>query len=707
MRNFTLKSVLIFLLFWVVWSAIIVVSSFTLMNNRPEQLYLIIRPGIIIWLIGAFIGSIAYIALVKPIKSGYTELTELSDEELKSLSRKSLDLNIKATIVFAAIWLVATLAQYFIMLSEFGLLASNTIWTGGLSGFLAVPFMMYGVYSLLLSDVNRSFSEEMNKRKFISKGIFLGIRDKLILVFGFSIIAISIWIGIFGFYTGMNQMIEEVKSSRHVQLDIISQQLAFRTDIKNTSNTNLLSEINKIIVPENERLLLVDSTGTILSQFDSLSIYESKMVNIKSLIKAHINNENCIYDNVNQNVICNISLNNGVSLVLLINISDNTSRMVSFWIWLGVFILIGITVGGTNAVTLSAWMGYSTNNIRQLLDNIAANNYSKNATKDANDEFGIIADKYNVFIEQTRKLLDSLQDMSLSVYSASNQLSAISQQLAQSTNEQAATVEEISSSIEEMAATVHQNSENAYQTEKTARNAEIGIIESQKATLNTVLKMRSINEMMKVITDIASKTDLLAINAAIEASKAGEFGKGFSVVASEVRKLAEQTQSAANDICNLTKESLLVAENAGSILTNIVPEVQNTTTLIQEISAASIEQNANTEQISHAIQQLNTVVQRNSATSEELSAGAEELASQSQNLQDTINVFKLIDENNTFADLKEELIQYVSDAFKKYKKGSIEKFDVSISEKKSVYEKKPINFEIDLADNNDPDFQKF
>ncbi|HSR36927.1 MAG TPA: methyl-accepting chemotaxis protein, partial [Desulfurivibrionaceae bacterium] len=142
-----------------------------------------------------------------------------------------------------------------------------------------------------------------------------------------------------------------------------------------------------------------------------------------------------------------------------------------------------------------------------------------------------------------------------------------------------------------------------------------------------------IGEIIGTIDDIADQTNLLALNAAIEAARAGEHGKGFAVVASEVRKLAERSQRAAAEISDLSSSSVAVADKAGTMLAKIMPDIQKTATLVQEIAAASVEQSAGIDQISQGMQQLDSVVQQNSSASEEMAATAEELSAQADELQ--------------------------------------------------------------------------
>ena len=170
--------------------------------------------------------------------------------------------------------------------------------------------------------------------------------------------------------------------------------------------------------------------------------------------------------------------------------------------------------------------------------------------------------------------------------------------------------------------------------------------ESGDAVGQTVTAMRNIAEKISIIEEIARQTDLLALNAAIEAARAGEHGKGFAVVASEVRKLAERSQVAAGEISRLSSSSVEIAEKAGNMLSQLVPDIQQTAELVKEISAASTEQNSGAEQINKAIQQLDEVIQQNASASEEMSSTSEELTSQAEQLQQAISFFKIDDRGN-------------------------------------------------------------
>lgn len=229
------------------------------------------------------------------------------------------------------------------------------------------------------------------------------------------------------------------------------------------------------------------------------------------------------------------------------------------------------------------------------------------------------------------------------IASSSEEVAATAQSMSQATNEQAASVEQTSSAVEQMGSSINQNTENAKVTEAIAAKSAKDAHEGGQAVSQTVVAMNQIADKISIIDDIAYQTNLLALNAAIEAARAGEHGKGFAVVAAEVRKLAERSQVAAQEIGEVAKSSVSLAEKAGKLLEEMVPNIAKTSDLVQEITAASEEQNSGAGQINSAMSQLNQITQQNASSSEELAATAEEMSASAEQLQQLIGFFQVAD----------------------------------------------------------------
>lgn len=285
---------------------------------------------------------------------------------------------------------------------------------------------------------------------------------------------------------------------------------------------------------------------------------------------------------------------------------------------------------------------------------IAAGNLDQSLQIDKHDEIGILANAFETMQTTIREVVVNIRNTANAIVIISQDLNFRSEQLSNGAAAQAASMQESSSSMQEMAANIRQNAENARKTEKLAMQSTQYAEEAGRVVTDTVIAMQQIAQKTAIIEGIANQTRMLSLNATIEAARAQDHGKAFSVVASEVRKLSDITKKAAEEIKQLLMSSLNVSEKAGQMLSTLVPSIQKTTDLIQEISAASHEQSSGAEQVNLSIQQADQITQQNAGIAEETSASAEELANQARRLQQAIAFFTTAESSLTSANNHEE-----------------------------------------------------
>ncbi|GAB2946447.1 methyl-accepting chemotaxis protein [Hafnia psychrotolerans] len=341
---------------------------------------------------------------------------------------------------------------------------------------------------------------------------------------------------------------------------------------------------------------------------------------------------------------------------------DNTHRDISRALMLmAIIALVALFIGALIAWRITRQITHPLRATLVTAELIAKGDLTAAQSTPRRDELGMLMNAVAGMSQNLRNMIYEIRMGVSQVSHAASEIAAGNTDLSSRTEQQAAAVEETAASMEQLSSTVKQNAENAHHASKLAADA------SQTATLggkqvgDVVVTMQQISgsskriaEITSVINGIAFQTNILALNAAVEAARAGEQGRGFSVVASEVRSLAQRSAQAAKEIEGLIAESVervntgsKLVENTGRTMQDIVQAVTHVRDIMGEIASASDEQSRGIAQISLAIVEMDSTTQQNAALVEQSAAAADSLEDQSRVLTNAVSVFRL-SENDTF-----------------------------------------------------------
>lgn len=398
---------------------------------------------------------------------------------------------------------------------------------------------------------------------------------------------------------------------------------------------------------------------------------------------------------------------------------QNKVQLYKTIIWLCLLAICAIAAAAAISVYIGRKIAQPIVAMASTIEEISEGNLLVTLEVKQKNEIGNMELSMQKMILNLTQLVERIKEGALNINNSSREVSLSADSIAQGANEQASSTEEISSSMEEMAASISQNSQNAREAESIALAASAHVDKVTRTFDATLNSLGIITNKISIIHEIAEKTDLLAVNASIEAAKAGEQGKGFAVVANEVRNLAVRCRAAADEIDSISVQTLSASNESGKMLAGLIPEIQKTASLIQEIAAASTEQDSGAQQINEALMQLNNITQQNSAASEELAASANALEDLAEKLKETTS-FLIIDRNDEdeMSNLLDMIAKHNSEIAKIENRMHTRKHSASAKRKMPIqkktaaehpapYSKSTKGSEIHLAEDNSKDYEAF
>ncbi len=261
------------------------------------------------------------------------------------------------------------------------------------------------------------------------------------------------------------------------------------------------------------------------------------------------------------------------------------------------------------------------------------------------NELGVLNNSLFILVSSLSSVVKEINENFQTLLDVSHQINETSQELSQRANIQVSSTQSVSSTMNEILNNAKQNTDNSKITSSESNKLHDGVLSIGKQSEDLVKANTLINEKISVIKEISKQTNILALNAAVEAARAGEQGKGFSVVAAEVRKLADRSRIAADEIISLFQNTKVLSDKTGNSLSLILPEIERTSSVVQklvnETIIASEKQSRGVFDVNNSVEQLNQVAQQNAETSEELATTSEEMTAQAESLREIISYFKL------------------------------------------------------------------
>lgn len=657
-------------LFSVQPAAPLIAVSYCMSATSEQTLVFGLWTGLI-FILTIIIQSIIITWLYHPVKASLDTITDhdaCPDSVIVEIARINSALPLRLSILFFFSIFASCAANYIVYrATSIGAIASASIWGGTMAGAIACPFMVLGTTSLILEKNTEIIAKQLHLRKlaFIPRGI--GIFPKLTSCFiGFAL-GLSIWLGSAAFYTGINQTIEEITYGDAQWLNAVVSSI----EQKQTPSTaeTVFQSLSKRF--PDRHLFLSDRSGKLLagSYDDSFEIKRWTAQKKQLTNGLASGRQGAVYENINERVISWAPFGEAHQIGTFSYLNERLGRYTQFFIWSGIFILVGLVVGMALAITNVLATSRSINQAADALQDLAEGegDLTVRLAISSEDEVGALARRFNTFTDKLYGIVKSVVETSGQIQHSSTYFSDLSQkmnieieELQQDTShashasgqtsrelttvssgceETALNVNHVSAAAEEMAMSVQEVAQRSEEARQIAENAKATSTNASDKIQELGSAAKGIDKVTEVITEISEQINLLALNATIESARAGEAGKGFAVVANEIKELARQTAQATNEIKERIAGIQQATDDTVRDMDSISKVIGSVNDFVHTIAGAVEEQAQTTRDIalniahaSSGISDVNGNVARCAETSRNMSSQMEQVHIKTENI---------------------------------------------------------------------------
>lgn len=620
----------------------IVILVYFTTNGLAFQNHYYLKLGMICWTtINSIVLPLSYF-YSRQFDRKLLKIDGLTNDEVTSLSVSLLQMPVRLAMYLSLILLVENVGLYFIMEYQgVSQLSLNSFSISLSSSLVAVSPIGFFCSTFFLRSTNQRVYAELRRRNLPLKAPFLGYRFKLLVAFGASIIGIAIWLLGFSYYFALNNSIAtslvEYQNLQKTAIAFLPAKVV-DTDVVYT----LKPYLDKVELSASGVWMVVNRKGEVVLNPSKGILYTKVFPDLNERMRNDFVSgaANTFYDNKGARLVSYVPMGKRYNFVVFSDAHDLMFGYSVFWVWASVFVAIALSVLFFVTFVFSETIVTSLRYLSDLMLKISTGDLTELALVDTMDETSIVLESYNTLAQNNLQLLRQIKQKSEEFLAASKDLSKISDQTAQSSIEQAATTEELSTALQEKLGTEVANSEKAKRAKETSIMAAREMENSTELFIKTLSAIEEISQKTSIISEIANKTDMLSINASIEAARSGQIGKGFGVVAQEIRKLADRTQKASVEIDALSESGHAMSNESNVALNKLIPQVNESAVYVNDIFTSSEDQQTTTKMITTAVTELAEVTNLNAANSEGVSASAVELAENASFLFQLISNYK-------------------------------------------------------------------